>query len=213
MGDVSSDFFVARSEGKAAINLGQSIEYLRNKREDPHHPEAVGATVVVIPKNKSLTDYKGYLRQYLPVSMQLNQDSLFCIFSHQSILHDGAVFVQGAEIVAVKAFFRLTAKYKNNPSIGHGTRHASAQEFSKHFKTRRNVPVTFVLSEEDGLIRSCINGKIKKIHSTDIAKLIATHHYNRCSNTGTQISQIKEECVTEGQNSEQMENMTITIID
>ena len=110
-------------------------------------------------------------------------------------LHDGAIFVRCGEIIAVKAFFRLSGEYKQNAMIGHGTRHASAIEFSKHSKTRKSV--TLVLSEEDGLIRSCIAGTITKIHCSDIAKLIACHHYYQYSNTYTNT---KEELtvITEG---------------
>ena len=84
--DVSSEFFDVRAEGKAAMDLEQSIKYLQSKRESPDDPENIGATIVIIPSNKSLADYKKYLKQYLPVSMKLTQDSLFHICNHKSVV-------------------------------------------------------------------------------------------------------------------------------
>eukprot|EP01084_Bolivina_argentea_P145143 254481_1 len=159
----------------AATKIAQSLHYLQERRSHRTHPEMVGATIVVIPNNNTLSDFKRYLRQYLMVSMPISDSSLYCIFSHNSVLHDGAIFVRGNRIIAVKAFFRITGQYKNQPSIGHGTRHASAQEFSKH--ARRHKPITFVLSEEDGLIRSCIAGEIKKINYKFIPRLLIEHHH------------------------------------
>ena len=172
--EFSSSFFKNEAEGVAATALANSMKYLQEKRNDREHPEDVGATVVVIPYNKSLKDYKKYLRQFLTVSMEVNDSALFGIFCHESELHDGAIFVRGNRIIAVKAFFRMTGLYKNKPSIGHGTRHASAQEFSKNCAA--DTPLTFVLSEEDGLIRSCIAGEIKKIDWKNIPKLILQTH-------------------------------------
>lgn len=55
--------------------------------------------------------------------------------------------------------------------------HASAAEFSRHAKAHR--PLTFVLSEEDGKVRSIIDGEMRKIECDDISKLICQHHYSK----------------------------------
>jgi len=160
----------AHNTNEESTVLAQAIAYLEMQRTATEHAEDVGATIVVIPTDKKLSDYGAYLRQYLPVSMEVNGGTLLSIFAHMSPLHDGAIFVRGDRIIAVKAFFRLTGD-SDSVSIGHGTRHASAKEFSKHaFKHRTFV---LVLSEEDGLLRSAVNGKLLKMSTDNIGRLVA----------------------------------------
>merc|ERR1719295_76537 len=113
--------------------------------------------------------------------MEVSGGTLLSIFAHESPLHDGAIFVRGNRIIAVKAFFRLTGK-SNTVSIGHGTRHASAKEFSKHAFKHRTI--VLVLSEEDGQLRSCVNGQLHKISTENIGKLVAEQQHRRNGRNG-----------------------------
>merc|ERR1712013_61721 len=134
--------------------------------------ESVGATIVVIPSDKTMADYSAYLLQSVPVSLEVCAGSLTRIFDHDSTLHDGAIFVRNDRIIAAKAFFKLTGDtLRNSVSIGFGTRHASAKEFSQRAFQHR--PTVLVLSEEDGQLRSCVDGKLRRISVENIDGIIA----------------------------------------
>jgi len=167
------------SFNRAAENqemLTEAVRQLTLQRTAAEHAEDVGATIVVIPADKSMADYKAFVRQSLPVSMEVSGGSLLSIFGHQSPLHDGAIFVRGDRIIAVKAFFRLTGD-SDSVSIGHGTRHASAKEFSKHSFKHRTI--VLVLSEEDGLLRSCVDGVLHKLSIDNIGSVLAEQQHRR----------------------------------
>jgi len=180
--------------------LVRAVEHLQM------HAEDVGATIVVIPADKDMSDYKAYVRSYLPVSIEVNGGTLLSIFKHSSPLHDGPIFVRGDRIIAVKAFFRLTGD-SDTVSIGHGTRHASVKEFSKHAFEHRTI--VLVLSEEDGRLRSCVDGVLHKISTDNIGKLVAEQQHCR-NDSRRKPTAITDVCVHRGANMLELQSTTST---
>ena len=174
--------FMQTAAGAAAQNLADALRELQaRRRRNDKEMEELGATIVLIPDSAKFEHYRPYIRQSLEVEMDINAESLHSIFTHRSELHDGAVFAHRGKVIAVRCFFRVTSHKKRERGI-HGTRHASAAEFSRHAMEHR--PLTFVLSEEDGKIRSIINGEMAKIECEDIPKLIRQHHFTKKHSSG-----------------------------
>jgi hypothetical protein len=98
------------------------------------------------------------------VDAALTRETLFATFipSFENPIHDGAVIIRGLRIYKAGALLPLTSRSDLAKSLG--TRHRAAIGITDHTDA-----VTIVVSEERGVISSCIDGNI--VQDLDMANL------------------------------------------
>ncbi|MCK4420739.1 diadenylate cyclase CdaA [candidate division WOR-3 bacterium] len=145
---------------RALTNLGRSsrIDYLLKediKRVASEVSEAVGVlsdkrmgALIAIERKVTL---EAYIRTGIKMEAVVSSDLLVSIFSIYSPLHDGAVIIQGEQIVAAKSILPLTDHPDLSPSLG--TRHRAAIGL-----TEETDAICVVVSEETGKISLAVGG-------------------------------------------------------
>ena len=111
----------------------------------------IGA-IIVIERQIGL---RNYIEGGIPLDATVTYDLLTSIFQPNSLLHDGAVIVQGNRIAAAACFLPLSV----NPRVSRelGTRHRAALGL-----TEENDAVALVVSEESGAISLAISGSLER---------------------------------------------------
>lgn len=118
---------------KMIDELTKAISVLAKKR--------IGALIVI----ERLTGLRDWIVTGVPVEGIVTAELLVNIFFPRSPLHDGAVIIQGNQIVAAGCYLPLT----EDPSLGKelGTRHRAGIGISEH-----SDAVAIIVSEETGII-------------------------------------------------------------
>lgn len=107
------------------------------------------------------------LRQYAELGVALDAlvsaDLLMSVFLPYSPLHDGAVFVQGARVVAAGCFLPLS----RNTELGRalGTRHRAALGIAEETDA-----IAIVASEETGRLSLAVAGRIETMDAADMLR-------------------------------------------
>ncbi len=120
----------------------------------------LGAIIVFEGK----ADLDEYITEGTIVDAALTRETLFATFipSFENPIHDGAVIIRGLRIYKAGALLPLTTRSDLAKSLG--TRHRAAIGITDHTDA-----VTIVVSEERGVISSCIDGNI--VQDLDMANL------------------------------------------
>jgi uncharacterized protein (TIGR00159 family) len=120
----------------------------------------LGAIIVFEGK----ADLDEYITEGTIVDAALTRETLFATFipSFENPIHDGAVIIRGLRIYKAGALLPLTSRSDLAKSLG--TRHRAAIGITDHTDA-----VTIVVSEERGVISSCIDGNI--VQDLDMANL------------------------------------------
>jgi diadenylate cyclase len=124
---------------KVSMEVGEATGVLSDKR--------MGA-LIAIERNVPL---ESYIRTGIKMEAIVSSDLLVSIFSIYSPLHDGAVIIQGEQIVAAKSILPLTDHPDLSPSLG--TRHRAAIGL-----TEETDAICIVVSEETGKISLAVGG-------------------------------------------------------
>lgn len=109
----------------------------------------IGA-LIALEREASLDDYADAGQR---VDSRVSADLLIAIFHPTSPLHDGAVIVQNARIVAAKAFLPLSLS--RDVSRFYGTRHRAAIGL-----TEETDAVVVIVSEERGTVGVVVAGEV-----------------------------------------------------
>ncbi len=112
----------------------------------------VGALVVFT----RVTSVDHLIQDGVRLDARFSRELLFSIFDHGSVLHDGAVVMDGSQIVTAAAFLPLTMQ--GSLPLQYGTRHRAALGLSE-----RSDAVIAVVSEERGEVSLVCGGSLKKI--------------------------------------------------
>ncbi|MDI6734659.1 MAG: diadenylate cyclase CdaA [bacterium] len=112
--------------------------------------EGSGA-LIVLKQNISL---KNYIETGVRINAEVSYELLKTMFTPDSLLHDGAVIIQGDKIIAASCVLPLT----QNPevTIPLGTRHRAALGLSEETDA-----LVLVVSEETGGISITLDGKMR----------------------------------------------------
>jgi len=113
----------------------------------------VGALVVFT----RTTSVKHLIQDGVRLDALFSRELLFSIFDHGSVLHDGAVIMDGSQIEVAAAFLPLTMQDGALP-LQYGSRHRAALGLSE-----RSDAVTAVVSEERGEVSLAYGGTLRKI--------------------------------------------------
>jgi diadenylate cyclase len=136
--------FVYRNESNESIDvLVSSVFSLAERR--------TGALFVILGH----AQMKGLIETGTQLHARMSQELLQTIFTPKSPLHDGAVVLQGDQILAAGCILPLT----QNPQLSRtlGTRHRAAIGI-----TEESDCLTIVVSEETGIVSSAKNGRLTR---------------------------------------------------
>jgi len=111
----------------------------------------IGALIVM----ERLTGLKEWINTGIPVEGIVTAELLVNIFFPRSPLHDGAVIIQGNQIVAAGCYLPLT----EDPNLGKelGTRHRAGIGITEH-----SDAVAIIISEETGIISVAHDGVLTR---------------------------------------------------
>jgi uncharacterized protein (TIGR00159 family) len=125
-------------------SISEAIFALADKR--------VGALVVFT----RTTRLDHLIQDGVRLDANFSRELLFSIFDHGSVLHDGAVIIDGSRIAVAAAFLPLTMQ--GSLPLQYGTRHRAALGLSD-----RSDAVIAVVSEERGEVSLACGSSLKKI--------------------------------------------------
>lgn len=126
----------------------QTIDQIVRACEHLSH-QRFGA-LIVIERKTGLQDYAATGRR---LEATVSADLLESIFYKNSLLHDGAVIVEGDRVIAAKAVLPLSENMSSSTPVG--TRHRAALGI-----TELTDAIAVVVSEETGKISIATNGKL-----------------------------------------------------
>ena len=101
------------------------------------------------------TGLKEYIETGIAINGKVSAELLINIFIPHSPLHDGAVVLQGSQVVAAGCYLPLT----ENPNLSKelGTRHRAALGLTEH-----SDAVAIIVSEETGVVSLAVGGKLTR---------------------------------------------------
>jgi diadenylate cyclase len=132
-------YFIQEDIEKVSSEISEATGVLSDKR--------IGALIAIERK----VPLESYIRTGIKMEAVVSSDLLVSIFSVYSPLHDGAVIIQGEQIVAAKSILPLTDHPDLSPSLG--TRHRAAIGL-----TEETDSICIVVSEETGKISLAVGG-------------------------------------------------------
>ncbi|MCB0046412.1 MAG: TIGR00159 family protein [Caldilineaceae bacterium] len=123
--------------------------------------------LIVFEGSTGLTDI---IERGVAIDGDVSTELLTTIFHPNTSLHDGAVIVQGDKIAAAGCVLPLTQRELKDTQLG--TRHRAAIGV-----TEQSDAMSVVVSEETGTISVARNGRILRLDSNRLRKLL-TDYYN-----------------------------------
>jgi len=142
--------FALRSLQEKLEDLFYAIDYLSQKK--------IGG-LIAIEKEMTLSNYAD---RGVKVGALLSKDLLVSIFFPHSPLHDGAVVVQGDQIVAAGCLLPHPAAHKLSSPFQTRTRHLAALGLSEETDA-----AVIVISEETGQVSLAIKGRLERFEDSD----------------------------------------------
>ncbi len=107
---------------------------------------------------------KSYIDLGVPMDSIIQPQIIVALFQKTSPLHDGALIIRGDRVISVASYLPMT---KKKMSSNYGSRHRAAVGASE-----QSDVFAIVISETNGKISYALNGKLHKIPSSDISKVI-----------------------------------------
>lgn len=101
------------------------------------------------------TGLKEYIATGIAINGKVSAELLINIFIPHSPLHDGAVIMQGSQVVAAGCYLPLTENPNLNKELG--TRHRAALGL-----TEQSDAVAIIVSEETGVVSLSVGGKLTR---------------------------------------------------
>ncbi len=142
--------FALRSLQEKLEDMFFAIDYLSQKK--------IGG-LIAIEKEMTLSTYAD---RGVKVDALLSKDLLVSIFFPHSPLHDGAVIVQGDQIVAAGCLLPLPAAHKLSSPFQTRTRHLAAIGLSEETDA-----AVIVISEETGQVSLAVKGRLERFEDSD----------------------------------------------
>lgn len=161
-------FDVKKSEGvrvdveKTHFCINEIIKALQNMSKND-----VGAIIVLSTGNVPSQIIDSGVKLESDISSQLIES----VFFPKTPLHDGAMIINGTKIVAAGCFLPLSQKSDNIPK-DLGTRHRAGIGVTETIDV-----ISFIVSEETGIISVARGGKITRYADAEILKTVLNKYY------------------------------------
>ena len=161
-------FDVKKSEGvrvdveKTHFCINEIIKALQNMSKND-----VGAIIVLSTGNVPSQIIDSGVKLESDISSQLIES----VFFPKTPLHDGAMIINGTKIVAAGCFLPLSQKSDNIPK-DLGTRHRAGIGVTETIDV-----ISFIVSEETGIISVARGGKITRYADAEILKNVLNKYY------------------------------------
>jgi diadenylate cyclase len=137
--------FVARTETSEDVDVIVNAAFeMAEKR--------IGALLVILGPHGGL---KGVIETGTPLQARVSEELLLAIFTPRSPLHDGAVIIQGDQIVAAGCILPLTQDPRLSRALG--TRHRAGIGI-----TEESDCEAIIVSEETGTVSRSKNGHLQR---------------------------------------------------
>lgn len=137
-------------------------------------------SLIVIERNTGL---KGYIESGVAINANISEELIRTIFHHNTLLHDGAIIIQGARIAAAACYLPLSESKQLKKS--HGARHRAALGIAEE-----SDALVIVTSEETGGITIMTNGKMyPKIKFSDLKNMILSFMNPKTEKKETPVGQ------------------------
>lgn len=145
----STDYDETEEELKLAIdNIVKSVQNMAKKN--------TGALIVVAPQNIPAH----ILESGTIIDGKLSSALVETVFNNKTPLHDGAMIVRGGRIMATGCFLPLSKNANIDKELG--TRHRAGIGVTEE----HNV-FTIIVSEEDGIISTALNGELNRYYDSE----------------------------------------------
>jgi len=131
-----------------------------------HLSERKHGALIVFEGSTGLADV---IDRGVPIHADVTTELITTIFFPNTALHDGAVIMQGSELVAAGCVLPLTQRALSDLAMG--TRHRAAIGI-----TEESDAMSVVVSEESGLISVARNGRILRLDSNRLRKLLSDYY-------------------------------------
>jgi diadenylate cyclase len=154
-GILSKNIFAFGTESEVKNTIGEITETVKHLSKSH-----IGALIVL----QNSTGFENYIEVGTKLDAQISTELLLTIFHPNTPLHDGAVVVSGARIVAAGVLLPLT----EDPTLSwkYGTRHRAAIGMSE-----LSDAACIVVSEETGEISLAQGGLLTKFTSVEDLKI------------------------------------------
>lgn len=129
----------------------------------------IGALIII----ERETGLQEFVETGVQVSGNISSKLLLSIFMPKSPLHDGAVILRGAKVVAASCYLPLSADTPGSAKSDLGTRHRAALGISE-----QTDAVALIVSEETGDISIARNGKLSQIEDEEKLKKFLVSLYS-----------------------------------
>lgn len=136
--------FVYRHEAHEAIDVITSAAFRLGESR-------TGALIVILGH----AGMKGVIETGTPLHANVSEELLLTIFTPKSPLHDGAVVIQGDQLLAAGCILPLSQNSEQSKTLG--TRHRAAIGITEEADC-----LVLVISEESGIVSSARNGKLTR---------------------------------------------------
>lgn len=147
------------------IEIGTACRRLAERRQ---------GALIVIERETGLQDY---VETGVEIDSQVTSEILQTIFFPNTALHDGAVIVRGARIVAAACVLPLAETIVSDAHLG--TRHRAGVGI-----TEQTDAISVIVSEETGIISLARNGRIVR-HLDEQALVVLLQHLLQPEPTGS----------------------------
>jgi uncharacterized protein (TIGR00159 family) len=127
----------------------------------------VGALIVVETNPNNALDNKAFVNAGVPINGEVSKELVLTIFQPKSPLHDGAILIRGARLIAAMVILPLSERSTSSRQLG--TRHRAAMGMTE----RQDYCICIVVSEETGSISLAENGILNRpLTSTKLKELL-----------------------------------------
>lgn len=135
----------------ARVDPGEDVDMIVNAVFEMAE-KRVGALIVMLGPHGGM---KGVIETGTPLQARVSEELLLSIFTPKSPLHDGAVIVQGDQILAAGCILPLTQDPRLSRALG--TRHRAGIGIAEESDAE-----VIIVSEETGTVSHAKNGHLKR---------------------------------------------------
>jgi uncharacterized protein (TIGR00159 family) len=150
------------SPAKAENVIDELVEAVKELSQN-----RVGALILVETNLNNPLDSKAFVNAGIPINGEVSKELVLTIFQPKTPLHDGAILIRGARLIAAMVILPLSERSTSSRQLG--TRHRAAMGMTE----RLDDCICIVVSEETGSISLAERGVLNRpLTSTKLKELL-----------------------------------------